>query len=153
VLAAARKCRYCGYRFDRLAAAPSSSPSGWSTLLDRVWPARGPKVPVAELLHAWDVVLGPDEGEGGQLFVATKDNRPAYVLVTQSRLRVIAPGRSGQRVFVVDERELRDLVHAEVRRALTHRSLVLEWTDAVTTIQLDGSQCEGLRDAVLGWSG
>jgi hypothetical protein len=81
VLAAARKCRYCGYRFDSRGRPRRS-------LLAGLWPGFGQAIAPAELpevLADWGVSLA--DGEEVRYFRLTVvDDRPGYLLATSSRL-------------------------------------------------------------------
>lgn len=81
VLAAARKCRYCGYQFDGKRTATR-------TLLDALIPGlrRDTRQPTfEEVLADWGISLEPDESvEWFRL--GDVDDRPGYVLVTSRRL-------------------------------------------------------------------
>jgi hypothetical protein len=81
VLAAARKCRYCGYRFDGKRTATR-------TLLDTLIPGLRRDTREAtfeEILADWGISLEADESvEWFRL--ADVDDRPGYVLVTSRRL-------------------------------------------------------------------
>jgi hypothetical protein len=82
VLAAARKCRYCGYRFD------GRRRSGGSSLLgDLLGGLRKDTTDVTfeEVLADWGTRL--DEGESVEWFrLADVDHHPGYLLVTSRRL-------------------------------------------------------------------
>jgi hypothetical protein len=80
VLAAARKCRYCGYRFDHRREAPLSLFADWFPGL------RSPhEASLEEVLADWGTSLEP--GESVQWFrLADVDQSPGYLLVTSRRL-------------------------------------------------------------------
>ena len=80
VLTAARKCRYCGYRFDHRRPAPGA-------LLSELIPGLHPtqEATLDEILADWGIALEP--GENVQWFrLADVDQRPGYLLVTSRRL-------------------------------------------------------------------
>ena len=75
VLAAARKCRYCGYRFD---GGPRAG-----VLADLIRPPR--QESLSSVLADWGV--GMRAGERVELFeLAIVDERPGYLLVTSDRV-------------------------------------------------------------------
>jgi hypothetical protein len=81
VLAAARKCRYCGYRFD------TERRKGGSVLASMIpgviRPSRETTMP--EILADWGVKLG--ESENVEFFLlAAVDEQNGYLLVTSQRL-------------------------------------------------------------------
>jgi hypothetical protein len=80
VLAAARKCRFCGYRFDNRRPAPGS-------LLSELIPGlqQTQEATLDEILADWGTALEP--GESVQWFrLADVDHSPGYLLVTSRRL-------------------------------------------------------------------
>ena len=80
VLAAARKCRYCGYRFDHRRTTPGS-------LLSDLIPGlhQAHEATLDEILADWGLALEP--GESVQWFrLAEVDQSPGYLLVTSRRL-------------------------------------------------------------------
>ena len=124
VLAAARKCRYCGYRFDR----------GGGALGDLLAGLRKdqPEVTLATIIADWNVSLA--SGEEVRLFrLAELDGRVGYLLVTGTRLVFFADrGRSRHDKLV--ERSLDGISHARIRRGLAAGQLELAdpaWEHAV----------------------
>lgn len=113
VRAAARKCRFCGYRFDSGAGQPGAAAA--ETLRDGAGherePARGAGAPsqsgeqtrsVLDLVEEWGVAVHPDEQVAFFLPARAKplDDTPApqtlgYLLVTDRRLLILAPPRRG----------------------------------------------------------
>lgn len=82
VLAAARKCRYCGYRFDTGRGARSVGTLA-ALIPGLVRPTRRSTMP--ELLADWNVALQPEETV--RVFsLAVADGRPGYLLVTGGRV-------------------------------------------------------------------
>ena len=81
VLVLARKCRYCGYRFDQRRREPASA-------LERLLGARRKDIREAslpEVLADWGVLL--DDGEAAPFFhLAELDDQRGYLLVTRTRL-------------------------------------------------------------------
>jgi hypothetical protein len=89
VLAQARKCRYCGYRFDR-----RRSGSLFGDLLDNLRNAAADGT-LSQLLTDWGVALG--DGEHVRFFrLVELDGETGYLLVTGSRLAFFASRRRSQ---------------------------------------------------------
>lgn len=80
VLAAARKCRYCGYRFDRRQSAGGSLFDGLVGALRK----DTSEATFEELLADWGTSLGGSE-EAKWFRLAEVDQRPGYVLLTSER--------------------------------------------------------------------
>jgi Uncharacterised protein family UPF0547 len=106
VLAAARKCRFCGYRFDR------GGGGALAGLLPGMRKER-PEVTLATIIADWNVSLA--SGEEVRLFrLAELDGRVGYLLVTGTRLVFFADrGRSRHDKLV--ERSLDGISHARIR--------------------------------------
>ncbi len=143
VLAAARVCRYCGYRFQAPAASPATSSGGG--LLDMIRVPSSPIDSVPELVAEWGITLWPDETvrEDGLCF-AEIDGELGYVLLTSSRLRFVV-ARRGRRADadVRLNRELRDLRGAVVERRRLRRVAVLRWDDGELLVHVEsGSQAQ-----------
>ena len=90
VLAAARKCRYCGYRFD------NSSPLSGGSLLDLLRRPRG-TASLRELLARWGTELRPQEAVS-YFGHCCLDGNAGYLLITTDRLAFFA-GRGQDRVI------------------------------------------------------
>jgi len=113
VLAAARKCRYCGYRFDRAGGALGDLLAGW----------RRDKrdVTLAEVIADWDVSL--EGGEEARFFrLAELDGRLGFLLVTGTRL-VFCAARGRSRRDELVERPLDGISHARIRGRFGGRRL------------------------------
>ena len=122
VLAAARKCRYCGYRFDG-----ASAPSG-NALADLL---RRPPSPTTmpELLSGWGTELEADE-RVDHVSTCQLDGRAGFLLVTSARVAFYA-GRGHDRVIEWPRGE----VHAFVPpRRLPGRRLCLSGPDGDVTL-------------------
>jgi hypothetical protein len=115
VLAAARKCRYCGYRFDR-AAAPSAS-AALARLLRRPPP---PTASLSDVLAGWGTELEAGETVG-YFGCCQLDGRTGFLLVTNVRIAFYA-GRGGDVLIEWPRGEVRVL---ERRRPLGGRRLSL----------------------------
>ena len=113
VLAAARRCRYCGYRFDR----------GGGALGDLLAGLRRDKqeVTLDTILADWGGSL--ENGEEARLFrLAELDGQLGYLLVTGTRL-VFFAARGHSRHDTLVERSLDDISHARIRGGLGRRQL------------------------------
>jgi Uncharacterised protein family UPF0547 len=113
VLAAARKCRYCGYRFDQ------RSGRSWVER-NLLRGASTGEVELPTLLDEWDVTLEPGEEPRFFRFVEL-DGRAGYLLVSDRRLLfLVAHGRADPKPAA--ERRL-----SEIATASTHgrRQLVI----------------------------
>jgi hypothetical protein len=91
VLAAARKCRFCGYRFD---GRRKARPSLLSILLPGLTrDMRDATLP--EVLADWGVSVGDTE-EVALFRLAEVDDRPGYLLVTSERLVFFGQASRGE---------------------------------------------------------
>jgi hypothetical protein len=110
VLAAARKCRYCGYRFDR--AAGATRVGGGSILDLLVRPKSTATLP--DLLMQWGSELAPGE-QVSYFGYCRADSRYGFLLITSARVAFFA-GRGEDRLIEWP----RELVRAskDGRRAL-----------------------------------
>jgi Uncharacterised protein family UPF0547 len=114
VLLAARKCRFCGYRFDsgRREAKPG-------TVLSQLI-RRTPVPSLPDLLSDWGVSLRKSE-EPGPFLLVELDGEPRFMLATSERL-VFAPLASSEEPEDVLEYRLAAVSVAErSRRRLTLR--------------------------------
>jgi hypothetical protein len=91
VLAAARKCRYCGYRFDGSRKPRLSLLSGLIPGLRQ--DSRDATLP--EVLADWGVSVGDTE-EIVLFRLAEVDDRPGYLLVTSERLVFFGQASRGE---------------------------------------------------------
>jgi hypothetical protein len=113
VLAAARRCRYCGYRFDRGGGALGDLLAGLRK--DK------PDVTLDTILADWGGSL--ESGEEARFFrLAELDGRLGYLLVTGTRL-VFFAARGHSRHDRLVERSLDGLSHARIRGGLGRRQL------------------------------
>jgi hypothetical protein len=140
VLAAARVCRYCGYRFaPQIASRPASSGDGGGGLLDMLRVKPSPIEDVPQLVDEWGIELWPDEEvrDDGLCF-AEVDGELGYVLVTSSRLRFLVPKRGrGKPPDVRLNRELRLLRRATVERRRLRRVAVLRFDDQEVVVHVE----------------
>lgn len=147
MLAAARKCRFCGYRFD---APPPRPASTGGTLLDMIRVAPSTIHSVPELVRDWGVPLSPDEvvREDGLCF-ADVDGERGYVIVTSSRFRFVTIRRgSTSEPEVRINRPLGDLRGATVVRRRLRRVVVLAWPDGETVVRVETGPPEKLIELV-----
>jgi hypothetical protein len=138
VLAAARKCRYCGYEF-RPAPAPPANTSLFAFLLRR----SAPQLTTAETLAQLGVELDPGERLDGW-WVGRSHSSDGYVVLTDARLFFVAglrraPGNPPPRQHSLDE-----LAGAEVATRLWKSELVLHWHDS-PDMRIDGLAPKHLR--------
>jgi hypothetical protein len=145
VLAAARVCRYCGYRFaPPVGRRPASSGAGG--LLDMIRVQPSPIEDVPQLVEEWGIELWPDEEvrDDGLCF-ADVDGELGYVLVTSSRLRFLVPKRGrGKAPDVRVNRELRLLRDASVQRRRLRRVVVLRFDDEELVVHVETGPQEQL---------
>jgi hypothetical protein len=150
VLAEARVCRYCGYRFAPPVERRPVGRSGGGGLLDMIRTAPSPIEDVPQLVADWDVTLWPDEvvRDDGLCF-AQIDGELGYVLVTSSRLRFVVPPRGrGKPVEVRINRELRLLRSAAVERRRLRRVAVLRFEDDELVVHVETAPQEHLVELV-----
>ncbi len=116
VLAAARTCRYCGYRFDAAdpAASAGAAPRRDSLLatLFTNWSTRAPAPPPpSELVAGWGIALGPGE-EVMVLAFGHVNGHHGYLVVTDRRFAFVE--HQGSRTYKrMLERPRRDLTGVE----------------------------------------
>jgi hypothetical protein len=124
VLEAARKCRYCGYRFDR-PASQAPSEGLFAHLLRR--PA--PHLTMTETLQQLGVELHPGERPVG-LWLAQVQSVDGYVVLTDERLCFVMGLRHRNETRVPWQRPLAELAGAEISTHGRKATLVLRWRDA-----------------------
>lgn len=143
VLAAARKCRFCGYRFDR------PPPGAAQSLLERLglW-RRQPPATFDEILADWGVAI--HEGERTACFrIVSVDGRRGYLLVTDARLVFIRDGRRTQTLMFehcsggLEAIEVREREHQIVVRGMGFQHVIQTGSRRIT---------EELADALRGLS-
>ena len=132
VLAAARKCRYCGYRFD---GAPRTRISGAAGLLAGLRQDSREST-LEEVLAEWGVGLAA--GEQIRFFrLADVDGDPGFLLVTDGRVAFLR--RHGRRRHdAAFESPLADVAHDVVRGRLARarvRLLGPGWIHVVRTAE------------------
>jgi hypothetical protein len=131
VLEAARKCRYCGYRFDR----PSSKAPQeglFAHLLRR--PAQ--HLTMIETLEQLGVELRPGERPVG-LWLAQVTGVDGYVVLTDERLCFVMGLRHRNETRAPWQRPLTELEGAEISTHRRKATLVLRWRDS-PAMSIDG---------------
>jgi hypothetical protein len=143
VLLEARRCRFCGYRFDEpeeIAANPSGR--SWLALLRR--PARRSTIP--SYLAQAGVMLDDDEQPAG-MWLGRVNGNDAYIIVTTARLFVTEVKLHQRRPSLVVGHALSDLLRVEDGPGLLHRTLVMEWKYSARTVvtKLSSRDIEALK--------
>lgn len=137
VLAAARKCRYCGYRFDH-APAPQGSASLLGILL------RPPeRLTMADTLAQLGVELGRDE-QPAQMWLGRVQGSDGYVVLTDARLLFVKGLRRGNAASGPQQNSLSELAGVEVLSRRRKQILVIDWGRS-GTMSIDSLSREGLR--------
>jgi hypothetical protein len=141
VLAAARKCRFCGYRFAPPPPAPPPRPAS-SGLLSFLRRERGPQG-AHELLEEWGIPH--EEDEEPVLKHGSVSGTFGFLVVTRARFCFV-PARALGRRAVPEQHLLQDLLRVHTRRHRSRGTLFLEWRDRQTVVELDTAQLEALYD-------
>jgi Uncharacterised protein family UPF0547 len=131
VLAAARKCRYCGYRFDRPAR-----PAAQEGLMAHLFRRPAPHLTMAETLEQLGVELDPGERAAG-LWLGRVTGVDGYVVLTDERLLFVPGLRVRKEPPAPWQRRLGELAGADI---ISHRwkaTLVLRWFD-FPDLSIDG---------------
>jgi hypothetical protein len=125
VLAAARKCRFCGYRFD----APALDPRVRDGLLGLIVRPRLPDVPVSSVVAEWGAEL--DDDEDALVFVMVDvDGVPGFALVTDRRLLSFR-GRGRDCSLLLDQ-PLSTVRSVAFERRLARNRLTVSWDGGET---------------------
>jgi Uncharacterised protein family UPF0547 len=133
VLAPARKCRYCGYRFD---GGRKRRPSLLSDLIPGLRrDTRDTTLP--EVLADWGVSIGDTE-EIALFRLVKVDDRPGYLLVTSERLVFFGQVSRGEHERALEYR-LNTLTEVIVRGGRLRRRLELRGLDFWHAVQGAGS--------------
>ena len=144
VLAAARKCRFCGYRFDGRPARRSGESGG--SLLDLLRTTSHDPVDLPELLEGWELVLWPGEDEAATLSFVSIDGESGFALATDRRLHFLAATRGGRPPELRMQRLLDDLVFVRLQRRLISHVLTVGWRDGDMAIHGERPQLARLHD-------
>jgi hypothetical protein len=136
VLAAARRCRFCGYRFDsgaRERRSPLEELTGGLIRRDRPGDLH-------EILAGWDYALAA--GDNVRFFrPAGWEGRSGYLLVTDGEL--VFFGAAGRRQHAVGfSRPLSSLTGVETTGRLGRRQLVLGFASEEIVLRDDGERGE-----------
>jgi hypothetical protein len=144
ILAAARKCRFCGYRFDH-APAPRPSASLLGLLL------RPPqRLSMAETLAQLGVELGRDE-QPARMWLGRVQGSDGYVVLTDARLLFVRGLRRGNTASGPQQNSLSELAGVQVLSRRRKQILVIDWGRS-GTMSIDSLSREGLhqlRSALL----
>ena len=134
VLEAARKCRYCGYRFDGQPAASQAPQEGLFAHLFR----RAPRhLTMDETLQQLGVELDTGERPVG-LWLAQVSGVDGYVVLTDARLFFVMGLRHQKAATTTPwQRRLVELAGAEIRTHRRKATLVLHWRDS-PDLSIDG---------------
>lgn len=133
VLAQARKCRFCGFRFEPPpASAAAAQPSGVLGLLFRSPASRHSTVP--DVLAGWGVELLDDEQADAIAFCRV-DEQPSYLAVTSLRFLSIGSQERTKGPRAMHERWLRELVAVRPGgRHLGRATLTIAWLHDETVL-------------------
>ena len=131
VLEAARKCRYCGYRFDR---PPSRAPQ--EGLLAHLLRRPAAHLSMTETLQQLGVELHPGERPVG-LWLAQVTGVDGYVVLTDERLCFVMGLRHRNETRAPWQRRLVELAGAEISTHRRKATLVLHWRDS-PAMSIDG---------------
>jgi Uncharacterised protein family UPF0547 len=131
VLEAARKCRYCGYRFDR--PAPKQKQEG---LFEHLFRRSAPRLTMTETLQQLGVELHPDERPAG-LWLAQVKGVDGYVVLTDERLCFVMGLRHRNETRAPWQGRLDELAGAEITGQRRKAVLLLRWRDS-PDLRIDG---------------
>ena len=145
VLEAARKCRYCGYRFDRPPIARKAQEGLFAHLMRR--PA--PHLTMTETLKQLGVELAPGERPAG-LWLAQASGVDGYVILTDQRLCFAMGLRHQNEPRAPWQRPLDELTGVEISTHRRKESLVAHWADGpdLTIDGLGGNDLGRLHSAL-----
>jgi Uncharacterised protein family UPF0547 len=147
VLEAARKCRYCGYRFDGQPASPAPQ-EGLFAHLFRGAPRH---LTMAETLEQLGVELDPGEQPVG-LWLGRARGVDGYVVLTDARLFFVMGLRHQKAATTAPwQHRLDELAGAEITTRHRKAALVLRWADS-PELSIDGlarNDLQRLHSALL----
>ena len=132
VLEAARKCRYCGYRFDRQKASQAPEEGLFAHLF-----RREPRhLTMVETLEQLGIELEPGERPVG-LWLSQVHSVDGYVVLTDARLFFVMTLRHQKAATTAPwQRRLDQLAGAEITTHHRKATLVLHWADC--SLSIDG---------------
>jgi hypothetical protein len=139
VLEQARKCRYCGYRFDGHPASQVSQGGSFSQLFRR----SAARLTIVETLPQLGVELHPGERPAG-LWLARVEGVDGYVVLTDERLLFASGLRHHKDGPSPWQRRLVELAGAEIASHRWKSALVLHWRDS-PAMSIDGLARNDLR--------
>jgi hypothetical protein len=126
VLAAARKCRYCGYEFR---PAPTPAPAGNTSLFAFLLRRSAPRLTMTETLQQLGVELDPGERLDG-LWLGRAYSSDGYVVLTDARLFFVAGLRRSPDNPAPRQHSLDELAGAEIATRHWKSEVVLHWRDS-----------------------
>jgi hypothetical protein len=132
VLEAARKCRYCGYRFDR----PPSSQASQEGLFAHLMRRSAPRLTMTETLQQLGVELETGERTTG-LWLGQIKGIDGYVVLTDRRLIFVIGLRHQQGSPAPWQHRLDELAGAEITSHRWKAALLLHWRDS-PDMRIDG---------------
>jgi len=138
VLAAARKCRYCGYEFRPATSAPPNV-----GLLSFLMRRSAPPLTMTETLEQLGIELDPGERLDG-LWLGRAYGTDGYVVLTDARLFFAAGLRRAPANPPPRQHSLDELAGAEVATRHWKSELVLHWHDS-PDMSIDGLAPKHLR--------
>jgi hypothetical protein len=146
VLAAARKCRYCGYEFR---PAPKPAPAN-NSLFGFLLRRSAPQLTMAETLAELGVELDPGERLDG-LWVGRALSSDGYVVLTDARLFFVAGLRRSPDNPAPRQHSLDELAGAEIATRHWKSELMLHWRDSpdMSIGGLAPKDLRGLHGALL----
>jgi hypothetical protein len=140
VLAAARKCRYCG---DEFRPAPARTPPAGPGLFAFLMRRSAPPLTMTETLGQLGVELDPGERLDG-LWLGRAYGSDGYVVLTDARLFFVAGLRRSPDNPPPRQHSLAELAGAEVATRRLRSELVLHWHDS-PDLSIDGLAPKHLR--------
>jgi hypothetical protein len=123
VLEQARKCRYCGYRFDRQPEVPQLG--SFASLFRRTTP----HLTMAQTIRQLGIELPPRERPAG-LWLGRVERVDGYVVLTDERLLFVIGLRHQKDSPAPWQHRLDELAGAEITSHRRKATLVLHWRDA-----------------------
>ena len=139
VLEAARKCRYCGYRFNQ----PPATQKAQEGLFEHLFRRSAPHLTMTETLEQLGVELEPPERPVG-LWLGQITGVDGYVVLTDQRLCFAMGLRHQKEPRAPWQRRLDQLTGTEISTHWRKDALVLHWLDA-PDLTIDGLARGDLR--------
>jgi hypothetical protein len=153
VLTGARKCRFCGYRFDGAEEVTwDTAGDGLVGLLSLLRRPVVPPLTIAGYLARMGIDLEEEEGENEEhpvgIWLGRIDGADGYVVITNRRLFVTELGRhQGRQAGYL----LSDLARQEVTRRRRRSTLAIEWRNYPPMVisKLSAKHCKDLHSILL----